>query len=94
MTRPDDSDARRKRYADDNELADAIDAWHRGDRQDLALHAYLGWTVREYERWLVTGTTPPRETPPPRDAPGRDEGAPVGAPSSTAGGVGSSGPSA
>jgi hypothetical protein len=40
--------------ADIDEVDDAIDEWHSGEGVNLELHEYLGLTVREYSRFVMS----------------------------------------
>lgn len=44
--------------AREEEILDAIDAWHEGDGEGQELHEYLGWTVAEYDHWVYTNISP------------------------------------
>lgn len=45
-------------------LHDLIAAWHAGDGDGVALHAYLRLTWGQYARWVETGVLPDGYEPP------------------------------
>lgn len=50
-----------QRYFDtEDELDDAVAAWHDGDGDGLELHEYLGWTWEEYGAWVEIPHRRPR----------------------------------
>lgn len=42
----------------DEEVDDAIDAWHDGAGPGQSLHEYLGWTWEQYAHWVQTNEIP------------------------------------
>lgn len=55
-----------------------IDAWRDGAAAGLELHAYLGWTWKQYVAWVKAGTYPIAEPAPlAAAAPGAQEAVPA-----------------